>query len=500
MDLPNPEPCIDPERGRELTDLVKIWNKKVQGGQGQGAGLGPDNVARGLFGEVFRGPFWAQRLDRTDLIWLLANPVKENLSGVNFARADLKDVIVERLTLACCEWDRAQLDRASLQDSDLRNSSFRRTSLRGTDLSYCQLGGADLRNAQLDSGTDLSFVNFGYPGGPRAWLVDVGWNSASLAQIGWQPLKTFQTGEDVRADLYQRVLNEAKRSRQRAKWCRLILSIARRLYLVSSAPARLIRRHSKLHRMLHAAVRPLRRVLKPLTSFVRNIAIRLRLAFKNAPKYRSFTQEQVHLVAEGIGFKALQELGAGPGRDDDAVDWAGLVSSLSDSPEQGREADDELSRKAGRAFNDAVRVNTQLATELRSQGLSPEADHFAFAARQAQQRVWRLNGNLRRAVANRTLRALCGYGFRPGLLLLWYAAINTAAVIAYLFVDRTPHQHPGLLDAITLSLTAFHGRGFVASGLSNLTAPTVAIAAVEAVVGLFIEATFVGTFVQRVLT
>jgi hypothetical protein len=218
-----------------------------------------------------------------------------------------------------------------------------------------------------------------------------------------------------------------------------------------------------------------------------------------APKYRVFTEEQARAMAQEADFGALHEMGAKPGPDGQ-VDWTGFASFLSDSPEHGREADGELSRIAGLTFDDAVRANTQLATELRRQGLGPEADHFAFQARRAQQRVWRLNRSWGRVLANRTLRALCGYGFRPSLLLLWYAAINTSAVIAYLIVDRTQHQHPDVLGAITLSLTAFHGRGFVASGLPTLTSTAAAIAAAEAVIGLFIEATFVGTFVQRVLT
>lgn len=461
-------------------------------------------------------------------MWLLADPVlSSNCSGADFTRADLKDLTFTRgAMLECCDWTGAQLDRSTLEGADLRGGKFRRTSLRGTDFSYCRLGGADLRNSQMDSGTDLAFVDFGDQGKCCARLVDVGWNGASLAQIKWQPVATFRTHEDVQADVYRRVLREAARARRHAKGHRLLLSIGHRIWHVLQVLLRLTREHLRLRAMLRRALKPLRRpfgsafgfigkstiwrrlafIVNPLRGaitsparFVRSWTVWSRLALQEAPGYRAFTVEQVELMEQGIGFKALYEMGAQAGPDG-GIDMHAFVTMLSGSPEHGSEADDELSRHAGHAFDDAVRVNTQLATELRRQGLGPEADHFAFEARLAQQRVWRLNRNWRRALANRTLRALCGYGFRPSLLLWWYAGINAAAVVAYLIVDRTKHSHPSVLDAITLSLTAFHGRGFVASGFSNLTSPAVAIAACEAVIGLFIEATFVGTFVQRVLT
>jgi uncharacterized protein YjbI with pentapeptide repeats len=517
--LLNPEPRNAAEREEQLRTLVESWNEKLKRRQIETADLPPEPVGgREIPDGVYQGPFWDVQLGRTDLIWLSTHPeLSTDLSGADFAGADLKDVTAEDISFVCCNWARAQLDRARV-GRDLRQSDFRRTSLRGADLSDCRLGGADLRNAQMDSGTDLSSADFGYSASSRAWLADVGWNGASLAQVKWEPsgeatrtgkpIKTFQTKEDVEADRYEHILREAATSRRNARWRRLLVSIARWLLLVLGYPARQIRRLAWLPRLLRPAVRPFRGVLGRLisgarTHFPKVVATVNRPALHRlvlyAPKYRIFTLEHAREVAKIVGFKELDAMGA-KSDSDGQVDWTGFASILSDSPEHGREADGELSRIAGLAFDDAVRANTQLATELRRQGLGPEADHFAFQARRAQQRVWRLNRSWGRVIANRTLRALCGYGFRPSLLLWWYAAVNTCAVISYLIADRTRHQHPDVLGAITLSLTAFHGRGFVASGLPTLTSPAAAIAAAEAVIGLFVEATFVGTFVQRVLT
>ena len=54
-------------------------------------------------------------------------------------------------------------------------------------------------------------------------------------------------------------------------------------------------------------------------------------------------------------------------------------------------------------------------------------------------------------------------------------------------------------DAIVYSLTSFHGRGFF-PGLENkpsLHDPLVMLAAIEAIVGLLIEISFIATFTQR---
>jgi hypothetical protein len=52
------------------------------------------------------------------------------------------------------------------------------------------------------------------------------------------------------------------------------------------------------------------------------------------------------------------------------------------------------------------------------------------------------------------------------------------------------------LEAAVFSLTSFHGRGFFPGGLS-LDDPVTVLAALEAVIGLFIEISFIATFTQR---
>jgi hypothetical protein len=53
-------------------------------------------------------------------------------------------------------------------------------------------------------------------------------------------------------------------------------------------------------------------------------------------------------------------------------------------------------------------------------------------------------------------------------------------------------------EALVLSLSSFHGRGFFPSTIS-LGDPLAIIAAAEAVIGLFIELLFIATFSRRFL-
>jgi hypothetical protein len=68
--------------------------------------------------------------------------------------------------------------------------------------------------------------------------------------------------------------------------------------------------------------------------------------------------------------------------------------------------------------------------------------------------------------------------------------------IAYLVL--APSGGHSLLwnEALVVSLTAFHGRGFVAAEFQP-GEPQAVIAAVEAVIGLLIEIIFIATFTQR---
>ena len=104
------------------------------------------------------------------------------------------------------------------------------------------------------------------------------------------------------------------------------------------------------------------------------------------------------------------------------------------------------------------------------------------------------------------LYLLAGYGYQVWRTVFWYLATIATFAFGYLQVThsvplfglREPHGTQALqwYEALVLSLASFHGRGFFPQGIS-LASPAARIATGEAVVGLFVEISFIATFTQR---
>jgi uncharacterized protein YjbI with pentapeptide repeats len=147
-------------------------------------------------------------------------------------------------------------------------------------------------------------------------------------------------------------------------------------------------------------------------------------------------------------------------------------------------------------YERAVRANRQLATALQAQGLNEEAARFAYRAQRLQCIVLRRQKKIGQYLFSRFLDFLAGYGYKPGRSVLWYLGIIALFAVAY-------HLYGGLSlyppDTFVYSLTSFHGRGFFPgfSAKPSLHDPLIMLAALEAVIGLFIEISFIATFTQR---
>jgi uncharacterized protein YjbI with pentapeptide repeats len=170
------------------------------------------------------------------------------------------------------------------------------------------------------------------------------------------------------------------------------------------------------------------------------------------------------------------------------------------------------------AYQAAVRAYRQLANAMRAQGMNEEAAPFAYRAQLLQREVlwrqflwgqvsasqglpgrdhrmlrdlWRRAGKLGAALFSWFLDVLAGYGYKPGRSLGIYLLTIAAFTTCYLVLG-----HLQFREALIFSVTAFHGRGFF-PGPFTLSDPVTALAALEAVVGLFIEISFIATFTQR---
>ena len=181
------------------------------------------------------------------------------------------------------------------------------------------------------------------------------------------------------------------------------------------------------------------------------------------------------------------------------VDWSS-VKVLGDEYEARRKARGrrakEKSERLGE-FKAAVHANRQLALVLRSQGMDEEADHFAYHAQLLQRVVYRRQRRLLKYTFAWFLYLLAGYGYRPLRSLLIYLLVIISFAVGYYLATHAPHVHPmNGYEAIVLSISSFHGRGFFqpVQGPSDLVE---LLAAVEAIFGLLIEISFIAAFTQR---
>jgi uncharacterized protein YjbI with pentapeptide repeats len=145
---------------------------------------------------------------------------------------------------------------------------------------------------------------------------------------------------------------------------------------------------------------------------------------------------------------------------------------------------------------EAVRANRQLSLALRAHGINEHADHFAYRAQVLQRRVYRLQGKVLRYFGSLLLDLISGYGYRPLRAFVTYALVILGFMALFLVNSQFIAPHLSWNEALVLSVSSFHGRGFFNSTIA-LGDTYAQLAAAEAFLGLFIEITFIATFTQR---
>jgi len=191
------------------------------------------------------------------------------------------------------------------------------------------------------------------------------------------------------------------------------------------------------------------------------------------------------------------------------VDWSQVGILGDERTAHERKRSDGKPKSRQRRLTDykaAVRANRVLAVSLQAQGLSEDAARFAYRAQLLQRQVLLRQFRLPQYGFSWLLDGLAGYGFRPGRTLFWY--LVTISSFAFMYMRATMGWIPfGLpapstlaplpwYEALILSVSSFHGRGFF-QPIQSLGDPVAALAAIEAVIGLLIEISFIATFTQR---
>jgi pentapeptide repeat protein len=197
------------------------------------------------------------------------------------------------------------------------------------------------------------------------------------------------------------------------------------------------------------------------------------------------------------------------------VRWGGVNLTQIDWSQVTIIGDERIARKQKRGvqqlehFHQAVRAYRKLALELQAQGLNEEATRFAYRAQTLQRRVFRLQFLQRPASLRQRIRmlkawlfswflfVLAGYGYKPTRSFLVYLFTITSFALIYYMLAFTTGPALSPLGAFVLSMTSFHGRGFFPGNHFSLDDPLIVFSAVEALVGLIVEVTFIATLTQR---
>jgi hypothetical protein len=170
------------------------------------------------------------------------------------------------------------------------------------------------------------------------------------------------------------------------------------------------------------------------------------------------------------------------------IDW-GRVPRLGDEQGIGVRPDAAI-------YEAVVHTYRQLATQLRIQGMSEVADRFSYRASVLQRRVFLHRFRIPQYLGSLFLDLISGYGYRPMRSVIAYVLVIVGFAAAYLALGGSNGQPLLWNEAIVISMTAFHGRGFFQTAFQpgDLQA---AVAAIEAFIGLLIEIVLIATFTQR---
>ena len=464
------------------------------------------------------GPLWRVSLTGADVFWLakraLAGPQGDmdaadaklrtedfierqslNLAALHLEGADLRETALERAVLRAAHLEQADLSAASLAQADLsaahlEQAIFRAASLERADLTGAYLEQAVFREAHLEGAVliearlELAYLS-------AAHLEGAHLNQARLSGA------TLHEAHLEGADLPDAHLEGKVYAGDDADWLRV-----RQVSpdFPQALPA------ADLREAFLNSVTMLRNVTFAAPSAAEASAV------SAGPRVADVRWGDVNLAL--IDWFPLIEHGVILGDEREARDWQPepYVEQEDDATQSeearldAESAHAERQRRQGfSVWAAAARANRQFATALRDQGMSDEADYFSYRAQVMQRAMWRRRRKWGRWLFSGFLDLLAGYGYKAERSLRTYLLVLAVFTALYLLASagwltfglpRTTVHPLQWYEAVVLSVSSFHGRGFF-QPLRSPSDPIAILAAIEAVCGLVIEISFIATFTQR---
>ena len=447
-----------------------------------------------------------------------------DLQAAHLTEADFQNAILVEAILQEADLRKASLQEADLKDASLQKANLVETNLQKADLRKAHLQGADLRRAEL-AGANLEGVILSDEKQVGPQLVDCRWGDANLAVIDWSQMK--MPGDEYVA--YQKKDGQGKIKENQTRLSEYEAAV-------------------RTNRQLAIALRG-----QGLNEKADDFAYRaqvLQWQVLQRQLLQRLDQAQLDVQKQGQknwGTWNLEKLDI-PQIFVDVLHWPSfMLSSVKLAPENF------LPKRVillilqlgfvlylllmtpltlclilllclplifiwllGLALSLAVhafmillprqRQKLQdLLTLLHLPAIEQFKHDIGSAARQtifiARLFVKTLSGHAS-SILSMLLDVLTGYGYKPHWTLIWYVVTVSLFAIAYYHLGPHVTPHPLKLTkvgAVIFSITAFHGRGFFTGGsdLGGYDSQMVILGAVEAVIGLLIELSFVATFTGR---
>jgi uncharacterized protein YjbI with pentapeptide repeats len=471
-----------------------------------------------------------------------------NLSNAELKEADLSGVTLYHADLSAAKFSGVRLDHADLSSANLTNTTLSDVSLDQTDLSNATLNGlrssgiigdpkplplpwrlvngyligpnANLRGATLD-GEDLSGANLAGANLEMAGLDHCKLRAASLANSNLMNARLF------RADLSESDLSGGRLAGADLRRVQLseqtVLSGAR---LVTTGYSETTIEPSAL-----TCLSGVRWDASPIGEIADLSEIR-RLGDDTIPHLRRLRRWQLHHDARADAVLRSGELSyaqlelVDPDERSDSLDVSSKYRSTNPYHVYQRYINDAAASYRGLAVALRGSGNRYVARRLEYRGRQLEGrlhapyrlgrpgtvtlalglffslfvgSHLAAQLVRLPHRAWQYTLQL----GSSFIDLICGYGYRPLRIIRTYVLVILSFAIVYWRVAASNYSTgtgygppPRGWDSIAFSLIAFHGRGVIIGDIFPGKGYLVWVPALEAMLGLVIEAVFVAVIIR----
>ena len=442
-------------------------------------------------------------LRRRGLLALTRDRAAVRLEGANLSHADLSGACLTCARLSDAQLTDARLEEANLDGADLGKARLMSAHLQGAHMHGVNLEGAELRNARLDD-VDLSNEELARAQsqilrlGP---LVPLSWVGLAIVMAVAVYQEFFVSNVSLSAPAV--VVTLASIANIIAIMIRSRLSVRlawERWKTFGALGPEELRINLSGTSLIRANLRYVQLASVDLQHANLENADLAKANLKQAD-LTDANLRGTNLASANLSHSVLDSVAALKNAIVDSQTRLDTVVWRDTLPTRPAGGDDPLDQII--FVRDLGRVFREVSLAMKAQGLYAQASAYRVLEQRTERYALRLESRLLPWAGSAVLDLVSGYGERParafqsyvvvvlGFAVVYFELTNNLA--NYFFTTTRPLKW---YEALVLSVSSFHGRGFFPQSIS-LSDPVAMVAAVEAIIGLFIELVFIATFNQR---